>query len=291
MTIRIEHQVSEDYERLFLADPGATVFHHPDFLRAYEAMFAGRLEIWWLGDDCVCPFIVRKKGPYASASSGGYGCYGGPIGNSERFSDLVRLAREAGFSRLEVVDFRNRLPTAGFRVTEQTAHTLELPDSPDRLPAMYSNLRRRELKKEFRVSPEADPREFYRLHDETFRSLGTWVTPQEGIAMLSASEIARFYTACWDEGVAGVLLVLSWRDEAMWWISGRNPRAEGVMTHLLHRALTDAVSEGRKVFNFGATHQEGPARFKESFGASAYSYRSLVSEKGVFALLRRMMRG
>lgn len=291
MTLRIEPQVSEDYERLFLADPGASVFHHPDFLRAYEAMFAGRLEIWWLGEDCACPFVVKRKGPYASASSGGYGCYGGPVGNSEGFPDLMRLARESGFSRLEVIDFRNRLPAAGFRVIKQTAHTLELPDSKDRLPAMYSNLRRRELKKEFRISSGADPREFYRLHDETFRSLGTWVTPQEGIAALSGSEIVRFYTAYKDEEVAGVLLVLSWQDEAIWWISGRNPKAEGVMTHLLHRALADAVSEGRKVFNFGATHEEGPARFKESFGARAYLYRSLVNERGIFALLRRMMKG
>ncbi len=291
MTVRIESQVSEDYERLFLADPGATVFHHPDFLRSYEPMFAGRLEIWWLGEDCACPFVVKRKGPYTSASSGGYGCYGGPVGKSERFPDLMRLARESGFSRLEVVDFRNRLPTAGFRVIEQTAHILDLPDSPDRLPSLYSNLRRRELRREFRVSAGADPQEFYRLHDETFRSLRTWVTPQEGIAALSGSEIARFYTAYRDDEVAGVLLVLSWRDEAMWWISGRNPRAGGVMTHLLHRAMTDAVSEGRKVFNFGATHGEGPARFKESFGARPYSYSSLIRENGFFALLRRMRRG
>ncbi|MEO0248210.1 MAG: GNAT family N-acetyltransferase [candidate division WOR-3 bacterium] len=290
MTFRIETQVSEDYERLFLSDAGATVFHHPDFLRAYEPAFGGKLEIWWLGDDCACPFVVKRKGPYASASSGGYGCYGGPVGKSERFPDFMRLARESGFSRLEMVDFRNRLPSVGFRILKQTAHMLELPDSPDRLLALYSNLRRREIRNEFQVSAGANPSEFYRLHNQTFSSLKTWVTPEEAIVALSGSEIARFYTARIGDEVMGVLLVLSCRDEAMWWISGRKPGAEGVMTHLLHKAISDAISEGRKVFNFGATHAGGPARFKESFAARPYSYRSLVSEKGVFALLRKMRR-
>ncbi|MGC8894479.1 MAG: GNAT family N-acetyltransferase [candidate division WOR-3 bacterium] len=291
MAIRFEFNVSEDYGRLFLSDSGATAFHHPDFIRAYPAMFGGKLEIWWLGDDCACPFVIRRKGPYASASSGGYGCYGGPIGNCERFPEFMRLARETGFSRLEFVDFKNRLTATGYRLTGRMAHILELPDSPEALFARYSSLRRRELRKEFRVSPGADPREFYLIHRETFGSLKTWVTPADGIAALSGSEITRFYTATAGDRLAGVLLVLSWQDEAMWWISGRKPWAEGVMTHLLHRAMSDAINEGRGVFNFGGTDADGPARFKESFGAKPYSYRSLFYERGFFGLMRKIRKG
>ncbi len=290
MNLRVDSSVSEDYETLFLSDPGATAFHHPDFLRACEKIFRAKLQIWWFGDDCACPFVIREKGPYRSASSSGYGCYGGPIGNKDRFSDLLETARGAGFSRLEIVDFRNRLPAGGFKVTEHTAHILELPDSPDNLPAAYSTLRRRELKKQFQVSVGSDPFEFYRLHEETFGSQKTWITPLEGISTMLGSSVARFYTARKGEEIAGVLLVLSYGAEAIWWISGRKAKCEGVMTHLIHAAVSDAIVEGRRLFNFGATHAAGPARFKESFGARPYVYRSLVSEKGVFGLVRRLIR-
>ncbi|MEO0181062.1 MAG: GNAT family N-acetyltransferase [candidate division WOR-3 bacterium] len=288
--IRVERGISREYEDLFRSDPGATAFHHPDFLRAYEAIFGGRFEVWWLDDDCACPFVINEKGPYRSASSAGYGCYGGPIGNPERFSEFLRLARARGFSRLEVVDFRNRLPVDGFRVAERTAHIIELPENPDEVTRLYSNSRRRNLRKALRVERSADPSEFYELHSETFRSLRTWVTPEEGITALFGSEIARFYSAYKERELAGVLLVLSWGQEAMWWISGRKPWGEGVMTHLLHAAILDAIAEGRRSFNLGGTDAPGPARFKESMGARPYSYRSLVSERGVFGLLRRIRR-
>lgn len=291
MTLRVESSVSEDYERLFFSDPGATVFHHPDFLRASRAIFRGNLEVWWLGDDCACPFVIKRKGPYKSASSLGYGCYGGPVGNNARFSEFMKLSREAGFSRLEIVDFRNRLPANGFILKERVAHILQLPDSPEKLPALYSSMRRRSLRKEFLVSVGADPQEFYLLHRETFASLKTWVTPEKGIDALLRSSVARFYTARSREGVAGVLLVLSHGPEAMWWISGRKPWEEGVMTHLLHRAMVDAIEEGKSSFNLGGTDAPGPGRFKESLGARPYSYRSLAVEKGTLALVRRIRSG
>jgi len=291
MTLRVESGISEDYERLFLSDPGATVFHHPDFLRASGAIFRGKIEVWWLGDDCACPFVIKRKGPYKSASSMGYGCYGGPVGNSARFPEFMDLARKAGFSRLEMVDFRNRLPDTGFTLKERVAHILELPDSPEELPAIYSNSRRRSLRKEFLVETGADPREFYRLHRETFSSLKAWVTPEKGIIALSGSPVARFYTARRHDEVAGMLLVLSCGPEAMWWISGRKLWAEGVMTHLLHRAIVDAMAEGKRFFNLGGTDAPGPGRFKESLGARPYSYRSLAVEKGPLALARKIRRG
>jgi len=289
--LRVERGVSEDYEKVFLSDPGATAFHHPDFLRASEAIFRGRLEIWWLGDACACPFIVRKKGPYRSASSLGYGCYGGPVGRRERFSEFMGVARDAGFSRIEIVDFRNRLPSEGFRIVDRTAHILTLPDDPDALVSAYSALRRRELRKDIRVERRADPRGFYELHRETFAALRAWVTPEEGILALLGSDIARFYTATAGEETVGALLVLSYGSEAMWWISGRSPRGEGAMTHLLHAAILDAIAEGRRRFNMGGTDAPGPGRFKESMGARPYSYRSLVRETGVLGFLRRIRRG
>jgi len=289
--LRVEREVSGDYERVFLSDPGATPFHHPDFLRASEAIFRGRLEIWWLGDRCACPVIVRKKGPYTSASSLGYGCYGGAVGERESFAAFLRLAREADFSRIEFVDFRCRLPSEGFRVVERTAHILPLPDDPEALLFSYSALRRRELRNDIAVERGAEPDEFYELHRQTFASLRMWVTPEEGISALSGSEIARFYAARASGRIAGVLLVLSYGQEAIWWISGRRPDVEGVMTHLLHTAISDAISEGKRYFNMGGTDAPGPARFKESMGARPYPYRSLVREKGVLGLVRRIRRG
>jgi len=290
MKLRREPGVSAAYERLFEADPDATVFHHPDFLRSAPGIFRGRLEMWWLGDSVACPVILNRRLLYTSASSLGYGCYGGPVGDPAGFPEFFAELKGAGLSRIEVVDFRNRLSAPGFVEAGRTAHIIQLPETGEGLRDGYSNLRKRDLKKEVGVEESRDAEGFFRMHRETYKQARVWFTPLEGIRALLKTELARLYMARVGHNPAGGLLVLSWKDSAMWWINGwdRAFESESPMTHLLHRAMSDAVALGRRLFNLGGTDAAGPARFKESLGARPYPYRSLVMEKPWVGRLRRL---
>ncbi len=289
MTLHREKDIDQAYQRLFERDSGATVFHHPAWLKAARTLFKGDLEIWWLDDRVACPFTVSKKGLYTGVYSGSYGCYGGPIGDQELFEDFLGQVASQGLERIEIVDFSNRISHPDFRRINRTAHMVELPEDPRELGKVYSQLRKRDLKRgDVEVVVGGDVREFFNLHRATYSSAKVWFAPLEGIKAVLDTGLARLYTGLADQKTVAGMLVLIWKDTWMWWINGWDKSYAHIspMTHLLHAAMTDACRAGARFFNMGGTDAKGPGRFKESMGARVREYGSVIKEKPWVRTLR-----
>ncbi len=87
------------------------------------------------------------------------------------------------------------------------------------------------------------------------------------------------------------VLTLCFRDTLMAWLSGQSEEGRRLRaSHLVYtEILKHACENGYTLFNFGASGDlQGVRYFKESFGATEYSYSIFTCESNVYKFVRRL---
>lgn len=222
-----------------------------------------------------------------------WGTYGGILGNVQQSRVLEEIRSRLGRDRVAsaVVTLHPGADLNPYRVIGGArtrfeplmSHILDLRVGAAALWKGYDGKCRNQIRKgmshglEVEVATEPEEfRLFFSTQRETIVGKGGQALPEGLVKRLREwPEACRLYVA--RKGVEFMAGVLTLRDagEVFYWAGvatseGRRLYATNV---LLHRAIEDAVEEGFRTFNFGASEGlPGVAHFKQGFGAGERMY-------------------
>lgn len=286
--------------------PGATPFHHPDWIRLVAGCYGFRAFALATSDEAGViraglPIVEVRHVSGAKWVSLPYTDYCPPLvvaqPEEERLACALRLASAAaGIRKVEV-----RAPVAGASAVSRTAlrHVLPLDGGP---AAVHAGFHRSQVQRSIRRAqregltvrraqcPADLAGTFYRLHLLTRRRQGVPVQPR------------RFFRLLWDDVIStslgSVLIVeaagrpvaaavfLAWNQTVVYKFGASDARAWPLRpNHLLFwHAIRAACEDGYRWFDFGRTDvgQEGLRRFKLSWGTieQPLDYSALGAEAG-----------
>jgi CelD/BcsL family acetyltransferase involved in cellulose biosynthesis len=291
-----------DWERFLARVDGAGPFHSPAWRRALlRALPAQRDFTLWIADGdgirAALPVLVRRRLGLARATSLPYGTPGGvwlrEPADLEAAALLVaefsrRFARpwndcvivDHGPPELEQV-FARHWPAA--RVSRGDTHRMDLPPTVDELERGFERRTRKGLRRAgelgVRVEEcgEAGVDEFARLQAAEAAARGQAFTYPAALLRAGAREgLLSLHRAVRGEELLAVAVVAEGAGGWFAWLVAHAPAARGVPTGelLFGELLRDAVRRGLRRADFGSSAgREGPAFFKEGFGARACAFR------------------
>ena len=304
------------YARFLERSPAATVYHSVPYrdlvLRCTRG--APRYGLAWRGTEVVgvLPLIVTDGplGPVAN-SLPFFGSYGDILTSDadaaralrhwfndqiERDGIIAATLISNPFDQAHLVDWEN--PTfVDERIAQWTVLADERSEAVD-IRAMIDGSARRNLAKALseRVSVDIDNTALDFLaecHRENMAEIGGLTKPTSFFSALPGAMVAerdyRIYVAKRDGEPIAALLVFLFKHfvEYVMPVTAPGNREHQPTAAIILRAMQDAQSDGRRVWNWGGTwtSQTGVYRFKKKWGATEkrYSYHTYVRDDGVLA--------
>ncbi len=280
-------RVRSRYAELLKSCTTASVYQTPEWLRVWEDLGAD-LAFVEADADTMVPFVCKGRGALRRAYSLPFDTYGGPVTSRPNgpvsFEDAVR---PLGIDSVRVADFAAGMRSSNGALREVRSHIVGLTGGYDVAAARYTeaNLRlvRQAGERGVRVTESNDAagvREFHRLHVKTVARYGARPLPRAFfdavLARLAPADLATFYLAHHDGRAIAGNLVLRYREHACDWMWVYDERFLDLRpTNLMiDRAIRDEAARGSRRLNLGASPNErlGSVRFKQSFGATPFTY-------------------
>jgi hypothetical protein len=297
------------YARFLSDTPGATIYASDGYRRLVEQLCeAGSTYLGaWRGRklEGVLP-LMSRSGPHGTIvnSLPFFGSYGGVLAASEAAAGALASAwaevvKAPGVASATAID--NPFSPAGSALEtwaatdERLAQWTVLPPQdagPEALLASLDGSARRNIRKAeasgVRVEPEGSFAWLESVHRDNMAEIGGRSKPSAFFsaipALMREGTDYKLYTA-WAEGrpIAGLLVFLfKGFVEYITPVTATGDRDLQPTAAILARAMTDAISEGRRIWNWGGTwtSQTGVYRFKRKWGAleRRYSYRTVVND-------------
>jgi CelD/BcsL family acetyltransferase involved in cellulose biosynthesis len=304
------------YGELLAACPTATVFHTLEWMRIYPLFGSGTKHFLALAEEggkllAAMPVTVFAKFCVQAVFSSGFSGYGGPIVRPECPPEVTReLVQQFAASFLtwrtvlgSVHDFDGLCgPLREYGFTAEPTATYQMA-----LPATYAELEknakstakyrvRRALKAGVQVDRSKRAEDFeawQRLCTRNYVAHGrrpypaalyraVWQAVQE-------SDTFRFYAARLGGRVVGGTVQVFALHQVFYWMSATHDDCAnlGVNDAVFHAVFHEAIAEGCKQFDFGASPVEaaGLIRFKEKWGGVEkpyvhYSYANRLGRLG-----------
>ena len=315
VTVRQIHPGSErdhaQWEALWRASPGATLFHHPGFLAYHGTRFEEHHLGVFKGEALIglMPAAVLRADGHVTAASPYGGSYGGLISpavmgyslSASVVSALIAYLRGAGVSRVTVVPSISPYHASSYSETflfamlEQGFHivaseiTSVVPLSPalerDVFTSRVRNSARRAEKSGVVCALKAGLDDFWTLMDMTFGKHGTEPTHsyEEWKWLTETLPEQVWVDVAYVNGtpVAGIghLEISPTTDSSFYLCSDPAYAETQALTLLICRSLLAAQEQGYSWFDFGTSTtdmvaRENIFRFKEGFGAvGAFRHR------------------
>lgn len=304
VSVALTSEPPDGWETLWNADPRATLFLHPRWMRVLTRAFPGHRAGYLAATEAgrlrgLIPLVTVRRLVFNQFLSLPFGAHGGPLlasaADTETAAALARAFR--GLARPWTLRFemsvfhpdpslRDALaPALGDTFQDFRTHLIDLAPGERKL---WERAYRRGTRKCVRfaeragvtVAIENTPEALdtlHRLHENQGRA---WigVIPYSLSVIRTAGEefgdAARVFLARKDgRPVAGCLCLEHGDREIHPWVSGALPEArEWRAFHLvIHTALMDAARRGIRTWHFGGSGGIGGVEyFKESFGAVPY---------------------
>jgi CelD/BcsL family acetyltransferase involved in cellulose biosynthesis len=310
----------EGWEALWNADPRATLFLHPRWMRVLARAYPGYRAAYLVAADGgalrgMIPLVTARRLVFDQFLSLPFGAHGGPLlasgSDTEAAAALGRAFRDLaglGTLRFEMSVFRPGAlrdaiaPALGDTFQEFRTHVLDLtPGEAGLWKRAYKRSTRRCVRHAERagvtVTVESTPEALEILHHLHRKQGRAWsgVIPYSLPVMQTVAgeftDAARLYLARREGRVVAACLCLEHGTREIHpWASGALPDArESRAFHLLiHTAIMDAARRGIATWHFGGSGGiRGVESFKESFGAAPVPVLRCFHLAGWFRRLRR----
>jgi CelD/BcsL family acetyltransferase involved in cellulose biosynthesis len=283
--------------------PRATVYQSPAWLDLWKQL-GSEIAFVEVNGETMVPFVCRGNRSWRRAYSLPFDTYGGPVTPRPNGRIVFENTIEPlGNISARVVDFGSGVASLNGAARPVTSHIVDLSSGYDAAAARYQDANQRLIRQAQErgvsvsiMNDEASLEAFYRLHLRTVARYGARALPRSFFRALFVNlvpaQLATFYLAhSGDEVVAGNL-VLRWGGRAsdwMWVYDDRFPHLRATNL-LIDRAIRDEAARGSTELNLGASPNDrlGSVRFKQSFGATPFSYTVYTHTVAWVGLARRM---
>jgi len=239
------------------------------------------------------PYFVRRRGPFEAIWSNPLGTYGGPVARTDgEFQELAEyffsLRRSKNVFEVGLVDFGNRLATAGMRREENTTHILHLiPDFEALSSEIFERSKRRQTRKAIREGltvSEAQTHDEVRAYYAIYRGrIAAWqqriCLPESLFIDLFDRDNVKLFLAYHDTALLGGHMNFYFDDAVIAWngVTSEDSRGVQASTLLYSKCIEHACENGFKTYNLGASlGKPSLIGYKEALGGKPYSYQSLT---------------
>lgn len=312
MHIEIVDGIPDGLDEFCVNSPTATFYQTSSWLEPLSHWLTSmdvRCLVATKADEVVgyLPFFVRRRGPFEAIWSNPLGTYGGPVARTDsEFKQLAEhffeLRKAKNVFEVGLVDFGNRLDTAGMHEEENTTHILQL--TPD-FDALWSNAfeksKRRQTRKAIREGltvSEAQTHDDVRAYYAIYRSrIAAWqqriCLPESLFLNLFDRKNVKLFLAFLDKTLLGGHMNFYFGDAVIAWngVTSEDSRGVQASTLLYSKCIEHACEKGFTSYNLGASlDKPSLIEYKEAIGGELYSYRSLTWRSRGARIASRVLR-